>query len=386
MPEPVPPPPRRVLLPRLLAGALVAALAVFAHSTGWFSAFGGTPHGQRLARMKRSPAYAEGRFRGPGSAARPGAWERGASAARALFASPGPDGRAGVVPAGANPAGASEGARPAGPPDGGLRVSWLGHATVLVEIDGARILTDPIFGERASPSTLVGPVRLGAPPLRLDLVPRLDAIVVSHDHYDHLDQRAITGLATTGAPIVVPLGVGAHLEKWGIPSSQIRELDWWEEVRVGPTPIVIAATPARHASGRGPFDADATLWSSYALRGPRHAVFFSGATGLFEGLAEIGDTFGPFDVTLLDVGASCAGGAGAHLGADAVAAHRQLRGRVLLPIHWGTYAVGGDPRGALGAVLEGAAAAGLDVRSARAGEILDLSRDAPRSAVARRVR
>ncbi len=345
---------------------LVGAVAVLAHSTGWFSAFGGTPHGHRLQRMKRASSYSEGRFSNPPPAVQPSAWERAERAFASVVAglSAPPEGAA--VPVELAPASLAE--RPAS----GLRVTWLGHATVLVEIDGVRVLTDPVWSPRASPSTLVGSVRLHAPPLQLDRIPRLDAVVISHDHYDHLDQRSVVGIAATGVKIIVPLGVGAHLERWGIPAVQVRELDWWEEERVGSTPVVVAATPARHFSGRGLLDGAATAWASWALRGPRHGVFFSGATGLFDGLDEIGETFGPFDVTLLDVGAGCAGGAGDHLGpAGAIAAHQRLRGRRMIPIRWGTYADAEPWYAAVDRLTDAAAGAPVQVAVLRPGQSLE---------------
>src|SRR5690606_13807740 len=164
-------------------------------------------------------------------------------------------------------------------PASGLRVTWLGHSTVLVEIDGRRVLTDPVFGPRSSPYDFVGPKRWYPPPLALASLPALDAVVISHDHYDHLDMPTIEALAKREVPFVVPLGVGAHLAYWGVPEERIVELDWWGEARFGD--LTIVCTPARHASGRQIFDQNATLWAGYALRGPTHRVFFSGDTGMF---------------------------------------------------------------------------------------------------------
>lgn len=232
----------------------------------------------------------------------------------------------------------------AAPPASGLRATWLGHATALLDVDGARVLVDPVWGERASPSALVGPKRFHPPPLALaDLAP-LDAVVVSHDHYDHLDMAAVRALAANPAQararFFVPLGVGAHLERWGVAPGRVTELDWGESARVGA--LTLTATPARHFSGRGVGDAvgrgNPTLWASWVIAGPAHRVFFSGDTGPFDGLADVGARHGPFDLTLIKVGAYGPTWPDIHLTPEqAVAAHGLLGGRVLLPIHWGTF-------------------------------------------------
>ncbi|RYU77688.1 MBL fold metallo-hydrolase [Hymenobacter persicinus] len=218
-----------------------------------------------------------------------------------------------------------------------LRVTWFGHSSTLIELDGMRILTDPVWADRASPSKLVGPKRFFALPLALADLPKLDAVVLSHDHYDHLDREAIKVLGRTGVPFFCPLGVGAHLRRWGVPAAQITELDWWQEVPLGTTHR-LAATPARHFSGRG-LSRDNTLWASWCLLGPTHRVFFGGDSGPYEPVfREIGAAYGPFDLVMLEVGASDELWADIHMGPDhALAAHRALGGGPLLPLHWGTF-------------------------------------------------
>ncbi len=218
-----------------------------------------------------------------------------------------------------------------------LRSTWLGHSTVLLELDGARILTDPVWSERASPFESIGPRRFHRPPVALDRLPPLDAILVSHDHYDHLDGATIRALAHT-APFFTALGVGAHLERLGVPAERITELAWWEEAEIPGTAVTIAATPAQHFSGRGALDRNKTLWASYALKGPRHRVFFSGDTGLEPELARIGQVHGPFDLIMLEVGAYHPAWGDIHLGPDqAMQAHARLGGAPLLPVHWSTF-------------------------------------------------
>src|SRR5512144_2072716 len=146
-------------------------------------------------------------------------------------------------------------------PASGLRVTWMGHSTLLVEIDGVRLLTDPVWGERASPLAFAGPKRLHPPPARLAALPHLDAVIVSHDHYDHLDRSTIRALARTRVPFITSLGVGAHLERWGVAPKRITELDWWEKTEL--RGVTVTAAPAQHFSGRGIKDRNTTLWSSF---------------------------------------------------------------------------------------------------------------------------
>ncbi|MBF9219847.1 MBL fold metallo-hydrolase [Hymenobacter ruricola] len=222
-------------------------------------------------------------------------------------------------------------------PPNALRATWLGHSTTLLEIDGRRFLTDPVWAERVSPSKLVGPKRFFAPPLPLADVPALDAVILSHDHYDHLDEATIRTLARREVPFFCPLGVGAHLRRWGVAPARITELNWWEKAALAPD-FTLVATPARHFSGRG-LTRNNTLWASWCLLGPQHKVFFGGDSGPFEeGFRQIGTAFGPFDLTMLEIGAADAEWADIHMGPlVALQAHRLLGGGPLLPLHWGTF-------------------------------------------------
>ena len=219
-----------------------------------------------------------------------------------------------------------------------LRATWLGHSTVLLEVDGRRFLTDPVWAQRASPVQWAGPRRFFAPPLPLAQLPPLDGVLLSHDHFDHLDRAAIRTLAGRGERFFCPLGVGARLRRWGVPAERITELGWWQSVRLAPD-FELTATPARHYSGRGLLDRDLTLWASWVVRGPHHRVFFGGDSGPFdEGFRQIGAQLGPFDLVLLEIGAADPEWADIHLGPDnALAAHRLLGGGPLLPLHWGTF-------------------------------------------------
>ncbi|MGD9523428.1 MAG: MBL fold metallo-hydrolase [Gemmatimonadales bacterium] len=224
------------------------------------------------------------------------------------------------------------------PADSGLRVTWLGHSTVLLELGGRRILTDPVWGERASPVRAVGPKRFQPVPVALTALPQVDLILLSHDHYDHLDYRTIRTLAESSVPFVAPLGVGTHLEAWGVEASRITEVDWWETVRPFDDELVITSTPAQHFSGRSPTTSNHTLWSSYVVAQGDSRVYVGGDSGLMTAFADIGAQFGPFDLVMLEVGAYHPAWANIHLGPmNALAAHAALGGGPLLPIHWGTF-------------------------------------------------
>ena len=229
---------------------------------------------------------------------------------------------------------------------GPLAVTWLGHATALVEIDGYRILTDPVWSERCSPSRKIGPRRLHPPPLPMEALPALDAVVISHDHHDHLDMPTVQMLARTQrAVFVAPLGVGAHLREWGVPASRVIELDWGADHSIND--LTLTCTPARHYSGRFLTRAN-TLWSSWVFRGPQHRVYFGGDTGYTGSFDDIGAMHGPFDLTLLPIGAYNRSWPDIHMNPEeAVRSHRDLNaaapGGVLVPIHWCTFRLAPHP-------------------------------------------
>jgi L-ascorbate metabolism protein UlaG (beta-lactamase superfamily) len=226
------------------------------------------------------------------------------------------------------------------PPGSGLRATWLGHSTVLIEIDGLRVLTDPVWGPRASPSRLVGPKRFQPVPVPLRALPPVDVVLISHDHYDHLDYPTIRQLRKHDVPFVTSLGVGAHLEAWGVPPERIVELDWWESYSLPNAGLTVTAAPSQHFSGRTMKTRNTTLWSSLVVRSARHSVFFSGDTGLSTEYRLIRDRLGPFDLTMLEVGAWHPAWGDMHLGPEnALKAHALLGGGPFLPIHWGTFAL-----------------------------------------------
>ena len=292
--------------------------------------FGAEPTGERLARILRSPHFADGSFQNPVPTRRllPG------SIPRAL--------RAGLAKKRSRPTAAVPVHRVTReqldvPAASGLRLTWMGHATVLAEIQGRRVLFDPVWGERCSPFPAFGPRRLHPMPIPLPELGAVDLVVVSHDHYDHLDMDAVRTLVTSGADFAVPLGVGAHLEHWGVPADRITELDWNESARVAG--LTLTATPARHYCARGLRTGTHQLWASWVVAGAEHRVFHSGDTGYFPGFAEIGAQHGPFDATMMQVGAYSEFWPEVHMTPEeGVRAHGDLGGgAVLLPIHWGTF-------------------------------------------------
>ena len=226
-------------------------------------------------------------------------------------------------------------------PESGLRVTWMGHSSMLVEIDGARVLIDPVWDERASPMQWSGPKRFFAPTLGLEELPELDAVLISHDHYDHLGEGTIRRLAAMGSMKdvrwITSAGVGEILAGFGVAKERITELEWTESASVGG--VEVTALPARHFSGRGMTNRFETLWSSFVLKGSGHTVYFGADSGWWEGFAEIGAAYGPFDVTMLEIGAYNDLWSDIHLGPDGAArAFKALGGAgLMMPIHWGLF-------------------------------------------------
>jgi L-ascorbate metabolism protein UlaG (beta-lactamase superfamily) len=306
--------------------ALAAGVVLAAGVAQAWPALGTKPADARLARIEKSPQYRGGKFVDtiprvdPDIMAASLRWFKGVEHSQ---------------PASPIAVLLRQTAEFAAAPSSGLRITWFGHSSLLVEIEGKRLLLDPVWSERCSPTPFMGPKRFHPVPIALGALPQVDAVLISHDHYDHLDYNSIIELAKQNPLFVVPLGIGAHLEYWGISKERIRELDWWEETALDSLRLV--ATPARHFSGRG-LGADQTLWAGWAMIGAQRRAYYSGDTAMFEGFAQIGERLGPFDATMIESGAYDAMWADVHLGPEqAIAAHRAVRGNVLFPVHWGTF-------------------------------------------------
>jgi L-ascorbate metabolism protein UlaG (beta-lactamase superfamily) len=296
------------------------------------SVFGGKAQGLRLERMSGSPRFLDGVFKNTAPVG-PGLKSGTTFSTMGEFLLGGQNRTPPAPPPFESPL-----ATWARPVDTGLRATWLGHSTVLLELDGMRVLTDPVWGERVSPWAFAGPKRFHPVPVSLSQLPPLDAVIVSHDHYDHLDYPTILELARTRVPFYTSLGVGAHLEAWGVPPERITELDWWESATLPRGELRITAAPSQHFSGRGMGDRNRTLWSSFVIESPRRKVFFSGDTGLTPEYADIRQRLGPFDLVMLEVGAFHPAWGDIHLGPEnALKALELLGGGAFLPVHWGTF-------------------------------------------------
>ena len=323
---------KKIIVRTLLSLVALVILGVFGMTMSAGDRPGDPPSGARLEKIKESPQWNEeaGRFSNELGQFRASFWEM----SRKYFFG----GANHREPKSGVPFVETDVNLFASPPASGLRVTWLGHSSFIIELDGARVLIDPVWGERVSPFTWAGPTRFHPPPLPLSALPEIDAVLISHDHYDHLDHETVLALKDRSLTWLVPLGVGSHLEYWGIPSGEIKELDWWDEYVV--KGVKMTATPARHFSGRSVLfnDENATLWCGWALTGSKRRLFYSGDTALHPEFAEIGHRLGPFDVTIMEVGAYNAMWPDVHLGPEqAVLAHTLVKGKVMLPAHWGLF-------------------------------------------------
>jgi len=313
-------------LARILLG-LVACLAIAGYAVLQLPAFGGRFDGERLERMRHSPEFIDGRFQNTPPQKTGGSfWEtvrlyRQGQIREPQFVIP-------VIPVSPETLHA--------PPAQGLRAIWFGHSSVLVEIDGVRVMTDPVLSDVVSPVP-IGPKRMHPPPLALADLSGIDAVLISHDHYDHLDMKTIQHLAAQGSQFYVGLGVGAHLERWKVAAAQIHEMDWWESLELHG--VRINCAPARHYSGRKQQD-NSTLWASWVVKGAQHSFYFSGDTGYAGHFRAIHARYADTDLNLIKIGAYGTPPSWLDIHMDpesAVRANQELGGGVLLPVHWATF-------------------------------------------------
>jgi L-ascorbate metabolism protein UlaG (beta-lactamase superfamily) len=311
---------------KVLAG-IVALLALAGYAVFQLPAFGGRFEGARFERMQRSPQFIDGRFQNtPPQKTEGSFWEsirlyRQGQLREPQFEIP-------VI--------ALQPDAVRAPASQGLRAIWFGHSSVLVEIEGVRVMTDPVLSDRVSPVP-IGPKRMHAPPIALADLSGIDAVLISHDHYDHLDMETIEHLASQGTHFYVGLGIGAHLERWKVAPEQIHEMDWWESLEL--RGVQIHCTPTRHYSGRKWQD-NSTLWASWVVKGAQHSFYFSGDTGYGDHFRTIRTRLGATDLNLIKVGAYGTPPSWLDIHMDpesAVRANRDLGSGVLLPVHWATF-------------------------------------------------
>lgn len=219
------------------------------------------------------------------------------------------------------------------------RLIWFGHSAFLLQLDGKNILIDPMLGESPAPHPLIGTKRFNSKlPIDIEQLPKIDAIIISHDHYDHLDYESIKILKEKTDTFFVPLGVGVHLESWGIDKQDIKEHNWWDETEFYGIKLVF--TPSRHFSGRGLRNNSSTLWGSWVIKGTAKNIFFSGDSGFGPHFKDIGETYGPFDFVMMECGQYNETWANIHMTPEeTVLASIALKTEVMMPIHWGSFAL-----------------------------------------------
>ncbi|WP_255439329.1 MBL fold metallo-hydrolase [Aestuariibacter sp. GS-14] len=264
-------------------------------------------------------------------------------------------------------------------PSQGIHLVKLGHSSFLMKVEGEYWLLDPVFSERASPFRFLGPKRFQDTPISLEDLPPIDRVLISHNHYDHLDKQTITLLKSKVANFYVPLGVEGDLQRFGIQAEKIHSFDWWQSRSFNNT--TIAFTPTQHFSGRGLGDANATLWGSWVIKTPAQSVYFSGDSGYFDGFKTIGDKYGPFDLTLIETGAYDKDWQDIHMTPEqSVQAHSDLKGKVMMPIHNGTFDLAFhawyEP---LDRVSHAAAEKGVSLTTPIVGEVVTVGSDYPES-------
>lgn len=248
---------------------------------------------------------------------------------------------------------------------------WLGHSSLMINVDGYRILTDPVLEKKVTP---LGPGRFYPLPINLADLPEIDVVIISHDHYDHLNKFSIMRLEKITKKFITPLGVGKRLKAWGVPGQRVVELNWWESHTFS-SRLSITATPAQHFSGRGILDRNKTLWASWVIQSSAHTLFFSGDSGYFNGFKAIGNAFGPFDMTFLECGAYDKDWPLVHMfPEETVQAHQDLGGKILHPIHLGTFKLAHHPWfEPMERLAEAAKKAGIPMATPMAGETVGLN-------------
>jgi L-ascorbate metabolism protein UlaG (beta-lactamase superfamily) len=328
----------RKILKRMMI-TLITVVAVLVLATILFmqqTSFGKKPSGQRLERIKKSPQYKDGSFQ---NASPTPTFTGGAGFYTVLKdflfgkherKSPDKD-----IPTVMRDLKVHPSVKP--------ELTWFGHSSYLLQVNNLNILVDPVFSERTSPVQYAGTKAFkGANVYTAEDMPRIDVLVISHDHYDHLDYETILKLKDRVGVFVTSLGVGSHLEHWGVPASKIKELDWWETSDINQD-TRFTATPARHFSGRG-FKRNQTLWSSFVFETKGYKIYLGGDSGYDTHFAKIGERFGPFDLVILEDGQYNVYWSNIHMMPEETAqAAIDLKAKILFPVHWGKFALATHP-------------------------------------------
>ncbi|ALI99148.1 MBL fold metallo-hydrolase [Rufibacter tibetensis] len=302
--------------------------------------FGAAAHGQSLERIQKSKNYRDGKFQ---NLSHTPMMDESSFMDKVKIFAKFIGGTEGSTPLQELPMVSLKKEELAGIPAVGVKITWFGHSAVLLEVNGKRIFADPMLGQRASPVSFIGSKRFSEKlPIAIEDLPPLDLVLLSHDHYDHLDRGTILKLKDKTRHFIIPLGVGAHLQRWGVNESKITELDWWETTNY--EGLFLAATPARHFSGRGLRDRDKTLWCSWVLKSGEQSIYFGGDSGYDTHFKEIGEKYGPFDLTMLECGQYNESWKYIHMMPEQTAqAHLDLKGKVLMPTHWGAFSLALHP-------------------------------------------
>lgn len=337
--------------------------------------FGGKPEGERLARIQKSPNYKDGVFQNPvPTIMQTDDMPFFKLMKEFLFA------KGDRVPEKPIPVIQLKAPLYAERSDA-ARITWLGHSTLILEIDGVRILTDPIFGKRVSPFSFLGTKAFDfTHTYRLDELPPIDLVLISHDHYDHLDHSVMKQLRNQSVPFVTSLGVGSHLEYWGIDPKRITELDWGQSYRVSES-LVLTATPARHFAGRGLTNRNTTLWSSWVIAGKTQKLFFGADSGYFPGFKSIGEQYGPFDLVMLECGQYSRYWPNIHMAPEETwQASLDLNAKAVMPIHWGKFKLSIHPwKEPVERILKAAGADSIRIATPRIGQAFQVGNALPQT-------
>ncbi len=324
----------------------------------------------RETRLEQSPQYQDGKFQNPIFApvmASGSFWKYVKK--RVMVPRVDPEPPEGVIPV--TPIIKKEWAAPE---KSRLSFAWLGHASVLIAMGGKTILVDPVLEERCSPFSWIGPKRFHPSPVAANGLPHIDVVLITHDHYDHLEESTMRYLADKAGLFAVPLGIGALLEEWQIPHEKIVELDWWESHDAGP--LRLTAVPGVHYAKRGLFDGDQRLWCAWTVHGESRRIFISGDSGYYDGFKTVGRRLGPFDLTFLKVGAYDDLWKQIHmLPEEAVQQHLDLQGNIMVPLHWVTFDLAMHPwYEPADRALESSNAKGVTLLTPPIGAVVDLDR------------